>query len=406
MNNNALSWISAGILIFTFAASVHAQGSPYDKFVPKPIDGIFHSDTCPKGCPTCSEALTNALSWLAEQPVVITVTVKKPKEKVYVSLYVQVGAALKGLAFLSEGSTASKGKYAKAIAACRDYLHDTIKHKKRTFMKRGENARYSLQYCAEYGWVGLFLAELQRRDPTEKNKEVLTHVSKMLDESRFEHGFWGYCKGEIKKGHLFSTVHCLFGQQAIERAGISTNYAEYVSKIREAYKTKVLTDEGWVGGYLTTKMLRDPKEDQPRTGRVVATLLMMQNLGITDCDAYKKGLAYFRKNLDDVMTYHVPQLYVFETAILCQRLGGDDWKRYRELYLNKLYQYLEDDGGVLLLFDPRPRKLHSRRFSDLRTHMKPYATAMFILILQTPRFKELGFFESFKVERKPEKRQY
>ncbi len=232
--------------------------------------------------------------------------------------------ALAGNAMLSEGSTTTRGKYAKPIAAAVDYLIDTSQPNGLIGYK------HDYHYTYGHGFSMLFLSQVygeeensQRR---EKLKEVLTKAVQFCGEAQTPDGGWGYVSA--KDGNNFdegsTCVTQVQGLRACRNAGIPVP-KEVIDKAIDYIRKCMSKDDGGVQYSLRNAGGSRP----PITAAAVACLF---NSGDYENDTAKRLLKYCEKNIEGSNQqaqmfghWHYTHYYYSQVQY---RLGEEKWSRY------------------------------------------------------------------------------
>ncbi len=241
--------------------------------------------------------------------------------------------ALAGNAMLCEGSTTTRGKFAKNISLAVDYLIECSQPNGLIGFKNDYHYTYG------HGFSMLFLSQVfgeeedaQRR---EKLKDVLTRAVQFCGEAQTPDGGWGYVSA--KDGNNFdegsTCVTQLQGLRACRNAGIPVpkevvdNGIEYIRKCT-----------GPDGGVQYS--IRGGGSRAPITAAAIACMF---SSGEYENDLVKKFLAYCDKNIRSAKSnseffghWHYAHFYYSQVMY---RLGDKDWSSYsRDLYREILRQ--------------------------------------------------------------------
>ncbi len=324
----------------------------------------------------CRIVIDNSLEYLAKQSI--------PIQYKQTPVWNHISTCLAGLAFIAQGSTQSKGKFRSKVSEIKRYVCDSVPEIGKPPNERNKELNFGAN--TNYAWSALFLTELYMKEPDSEIRKILEYISGELNIARSSDGLWHY-KGlgsVTDGGHTATTNFCLLAVGSMERIGIPTCLEKYQEKTRKTFTTKIVRDDGYCNRYVyrgkPTEDTQDLISKDPGAGRTAATLLALRVLKGEDTQAYKQGLKYLRANIHDVMTYHTPQLYVFLTAVLCYRLGREEWGKFNQLYRDTMLGYQAEDGRVTQLVDKT--KFPDRGAVDYQSG--PYTTALFVLILQLP----------------------
>lgn len=231
--------------------------------------------------------------------------------------------ALVGNAMLCEGSTTTRGRYTKAIAAAVDYLTDASQPNGLIGYKHDNHYTYG------HGYSMLFLSQVfgeeentQRR---EKLREVLTKAVQFCGEAQTPDGGWGYVSA--KDGNNFdegsTCVTQVQGLRACRNAGIPVP-KEVIDKAVE-YIRKCLTPEGGIQYSLRNSSGSRP----PITAAAIACLF---NSGDYENDLAVKLMKFCEKNIESGAGqgmlgghWHYTHYYYSQVQY---RLGEEKWSKY------------------------------------------------------------------------------
>jgi hypothetical protein len=230
--------------------------------------------------------------------------------------------ALSGNALLCEGSTTTRGKYAKNISAAVDYLLEMSQDNGLIGYKNDYHYMYG------HGFSMLFLSQifgeeedLRRR---ERLKDVLTRAVQFCGEAQTTDGGWGYVSA--KDGNNFdegsTCVTQVQGLRACRNAGIPVS-KEIIDRAIE-YIHRCTTPEGGV-----QYSIRGGGARPPITAAAVACLF---NAGEYDSDFAKKLMTFCEKNITTTGNqaqffghWHYTHYYYSQVMY---RLGDEKWSRY------------------------------------------------------------------------------
>ena len=231
--------------------------------------------------------------------------------------------ALAGNAMLCEGSTTTRGRYAKPITDAVNYLVEMAQPNGLIGYK------HDYHYTYGHGFSMLFLSQVfgeeengQRR---EKLKEVLTKAVQFCGEAQTPDGGWGYVSA--KDGNNFdegsTCVTQVQGLRACRNAGIPVP-KEIIDRAVE-YIRKCVSPDGGIQYSLRNAGGSRP----PITAAAIACLF---NSGDYDNDLAKKLLNYCERNIEGTNNqaqmfghWHYTHYYYSQVQY---RLGEEKWKKY------------------------------------------------------------------------------
>ena len=237
--------------------------------------------------------------------------------------------ALAGNAMLCEGSTTTRGRYAKSIALAVDYLIDASQPNGLIGYK------HDFHYTYGHGFSMLFLSQIigeeensQRR---EKLREVLTKAVQFCGEAQTPDGGWGYVSA--KDGQNFdegsTCVTQVQGLRACRNAGIPVP-KEVVDRAVE-YIRKCMNEDGGVQYRLKSENFRNsPSESRPPI--TAAAIACLFSSGEYENETASRLLKYCEKNIEgnsgNAMLgghWHYTHFYYSQVQF---RLGDEKWQKY------------------------------------------------------------------------------
>ncbi|MBX7166471.1 MAG: terpene cyclase/mutase family protein [Pirellulales bacterium] len=246
--------------------------------------------------------------------------------------------ALAGLALLSNGSTATQGKYASNVRRAVDYLVS----RSRPNGLIGDPTRDD-RYTYGHGFSMLFLSQVLGEEEDAERREllvdVLTRAVQFTGNAQTEAGGWGYVSA--KDGHGFdegsTTITQVQGLRGCRNAGIPVP-KEIIDKAI-AYIRKCTTPEGGVQ--------YSSKGGGARPAITAAAVACLFNAGDYDSEYVPKLLDYCQKNLANINNegfghWHYAHYYY---AQVLYREGGDSWRDYLDKIEAKLIAEIGPDGS-------------------------------------------------------------
>ena len=230
--------------------------------------------------------------------------------------------ALAGNAMLCEGSTTTRGKYAKNISDAVDYLMETAQPNGLIGYK------HDYHYTYGHGFSMLFLSQVfgEEEDARrrERLKEVLTQAVQFCGDAQTPDGGWGYVSA--KDGNNFdegsTCVTQVQGLRACRNAGIPVP-KEVVDRAIE-YIPKCVAPDGGV-----QYSIRGGGSRPPISAAAVACLF---NSGEYDNELAQKLLKYCVQSINNGENqsqmfghWHYTHLYYSQVHY---RLGEKEWLKY------------------------------------------------------------------------------
>ena len=247
--------------------------------------------------------------------------------------------ALSANAMLCEGSTTTRGKYAKNIRAAVDYLLDMSQPSGLIGYKNDYHYMYG------HGFSMLFLSQVfgeeEDRERRQQLKQVLTKAVIFCGQAQTSAGGWGYVSA--KDGSDFdegsTCITQVQGLRACRNAGIVVP-KEIVDRAVE-YIRKCTTPEGGV-----QYSIKGGGARPPITAAAVACLF---NSGEYDSDYVKKLLTYCKSNLspsgEDARSFGHWHYAHYYYAQVMYRIGGDEWKNYFNTLSRNIIRKQSADGS-------------------------------------------------------------
>jgi hypothetical protein len=231
--------------------------------------------------------------------------------------------ALAGNAMLCEGSTTTRGKFAKNISLAVDYLLETSQ----TNGLIGYRNDY--HYTYGHGFSMLFLSQVFGEEEDERRRErlreVLVKAVQFCGEAQTPDGGWGYMSA--KDGNNFdegsTCVTQVQGLRACRNAGIPVP-KEVIDRAVEYIKRCTSPNDGGV-----QYSIRGGGSRPPITAAAIACLF---NSGEYEGEFAQKLLKYCEKNIGDNASqaqyfghWHYTHYYY---AQVMYRLGEEKWNKY------------------------------------------------------------------------------
>ena len=248
--------------------------------------------------------------------------------------------ALSANAMLAEGSTATRGKYAKNVRLAVDYLLDMSDPKTGLI-----GYKMDYHYMYGHGFSMLFLSQVfgeeedaERRDQL---KQALTRAVVFCGNAQTTAGGWGYVSA--KDGNDFdegsTCITQVQGLRACRNAGIAVP-KEIIDRAVE-YIKKCTTAEGGV-----QYSIKGGGARPPITAAAVACLF---NSGEYDSEYCKKLLNYCKQNLsasgEDARSFGHWHYAHYYYAQVIYRIGGNEWKTYFETISKNILHKQSADGS-------------------------------------------------------------
>jgi hypothetical protein len=253
--------------------------------------------------------------------------------------------ALAGNAMLCEGSTTTRGKYAKNVRMAVDYLLDLAEPPGVQNPNGLIGYKNDFHYTYGHGFSMLFLSQVfgeeEDAERREQLRRVLTRAVTFCGQAQTSAGGWGYVSakdgGDFDEGSTCVTQ--VQGLRACRNAGITVP-KEVIDRAVE-YIKKCTTPEGGV-----QYSIKGGGSRPPITAAAVACLF---NSGDYDSDYVKKLLNYCKHNLspsgDDARSFGHWHYSHYYYAQVMYRMGGDEWKNYSRAISQNILRRQSADGS-------------------------------------------------------------
>ncbi|MCA9075034.1 MAG: terpene cyclase/mutase family protein [Planctomycetaceae bacterium] len=249
--------------------------------------------------------------------------------------------ALAGIALLAEGSTTTRGKYAKNVADAVDYLLDMSQENGLIGYKD------DYRYTYGHGFSMLFLSQVFGEEEDIERREniqrVLTKAVEFCGYAQTDRGGWGYVSA--KDGNNFdegsTCITQVQGLRACRNAGIPVP-ADIIERAKQ-YIADCTTEDGGV----QYSIMRQGGPRPPITAAAVAALF---NSGEYEGENVKNMLAFCEKNIwpggggmqSTFGHWHYAHYYY---AQVMYRLDEDKWTRYSREISDTIIRKQSADGS-------------------------------------------------------------
>lgn len=249
--------------------------------------------------------------------------------------------ALAGIALLAEGSTTTRGKYAKNVADAVDYLLEMSQPNGLIGYKD------DYRYTYGHGFSMLFLSQVFGEEEDVERREniqrVLTKAVEFCGYAQTDRGGWGYVSA--KDGNNFdegsTCITQVQGLRACRNAGIPVP-ADIIERAKQ-YIADCTTEDGGV----QYSIMRQGGPRPPITAAAVAALF---NSGEYEGENVKAMLAFCEKNIwpggggmqSTFGHWHYAHYYY---AQVMYRLDDEKWKRYSHEISDTIIRKQSADGS-------------------------------------------------------------
>ena len=248
--------------------------------------------------------------------------------------------ALAANALLCEGSTTTRGKYAKNIRSAVDYLVDTA----RPNGLIGYEKDY--RYTYGHGFSMLFLSQVYGEEEDAQRradlKRVLTNAVAFSAKAQTDEGGWGYVSARDGRGfdEGSTCITQVQGLRACRNAGIPVP-KEIIDKAK-SYISRCTTSDGGIRYSLKSG-------GGARPAITAAACAALFNAGEYDTPQIKKMLAYCEKNVwpgrggtSSSSHWHYTHFYFSQVTY---RLGDKKWNKYLDVIGNEILRKQSSDGA-------------------------------------------------------------
>lgn len=338
--------LTFGLAIWIGMRSATAQAQPSDPSGSR--------DSREMVTPPTEGAIQAGLRWLAQQ---------QHPDGSFGSVFAyqqNVGVAgLCGMAFLASGSTPGRGPYGETVSRTVAFVLSCAQPSGFIAEEDASERYHGPMYG--HGFATLFLAEVYGMSPDEQVAEVLRRAVRLIVDTQNERGGWRYVPQQVDHADISVTVCQVMALRAARNCGISVP-KETIDRSVEYIRRSQNNDGGFKYQLLSSQDSKFP--------RSAAALVALYNAGIHEGDVVERGLDYMMQFRPsgirgrDSQHYHYGHYYAVQAA---WHAGGDYWQAW--------YPAIRDD-----LLDSQGRQ----GFWMNHWIGPEYATAMALLVLQTP----------------------
>ena len=303
--------------------------------------------------PRTQTAIADGLAWLAahQERDGSFGTIFSYRENVGV-------AGLCGMSFLASGSTPGRGPYGATIDLTIDYVLSCAQPS--GFITETHSADRYHGPMYGHGFATLFLAEAYGVSPREDVGDVLRQATKLIIDTQNDQGGWRY-NPQPEVADISVTVCQVMALRAAHNCGIAVP-KETIQRSVDYIRRSQNNDGGF-----KYQLLRSAESKFPRSA---AALVALYTSGVHEGDVIDRGLEYmmqFRPSgfqNRDSQHYYYGHYYAAQAA---WHAGGDYWEQWYPAVRDAFVDQQNFDGS----------------WSD---HWigNEYATAMSLLVLQTP----------------------
>jgi prenyltransferase beta subunit len=267
--------------------------------------------------------------------------------------------ALAGMAFLSSGNTPGRGKYGAHVQRAVDFLLSRVQPN--GFIFDEGNTGHGPMY--DHGFATLFLAEVYGMTKTPRVRDGLQRAVQLIINSQNKEGGWRY-EPDSKDADLSVTICQVMALRAARNSGIFVP-KETIDRCIE-YVRKCQTIEGGFRYQLSTTW-------QVTFGLTAAGVVALYSAGVYEGKSIESGLRYLERFRPGMALRQPSNHYFYSHYYAVQAMwhaGGDRWKQWYPEVRDELLQF--------------PYHTSSGGWRDPSAYGDEYATAMALIILQTP----------------------
>ena len=303
--------------------------------------------------PRAEKGIADGLRWLANE---------QQADGSFGSVFAYDGnvgvAGLCGMAFLASGSTPERGPYGEAVTRTLDYVLSCDQPSGFLSEKDAGERYHGPMYG--HGFAMLFLAEVYGMTSREDVGETLRRAVRLTIDTQNEQGGWRY-NPRPEVADISVTVCQMMALRAARNGGISVP-KETIDRGVDYIRRSQNNDGGF-----KYQLLRSAESKFPRSA---AGLVGLYTSGIHEGDVIDQGLDYliqFRPSsgrLRNTQHYHYGHYYAVQAA---WHAGGNYWREWYPSIRDELLNQQSLRGG----------------WPDHWIGPE-YATAMSLLVLQTP----------------------
>lgn len=329
---------------------------------------IRHGKSCPSDCPPCGAALRRGLEYLRKNVGLMpdnTGTPIKPSVQ-----------ALAGLAFLGSRDTQYGDDALRCFKAVKAY---------------SENARIDAEQSvwpvAFAGWLAAELARRGRKDPA-----LAGAIVRFLERTQQPDGGWGHDAAPARPARGYPKTLLVTTNAAATALALLKPEGPSTERARRHYESAQLPERrGVPGGGFPYDATQNAGGEAGRTAGACWALRAMGEKAIRG-----RAEAFLLANLPKLPEGHASScLHVFSGGVACCLMGGDAWKRYNELFRDRILKAQRPDGsfkcicsGDVFCCDERKAEMLERGGLGSNS-TRLYISVLFTLVLELDRLEIL-----------------
>jgi hypothetical protein len=260
-----------------------------------------------------------------------------------------------GMAFLAEGSTPQRGKYAVVVGRCLDFILANADDS--GLINVPENTDRGPMYG--HGFATLFIAETYGMAPNRPVREKLVGAIRLIVNTQNQEGGWRY-EARRDDADISVTVSQVMALRAAKNAGLHVP-ADTINRAVEYIKRCQNPDGGFNYMLVPTRESRFP--------RSAAAVVALFGAGLYDSEEAKQGLAYLKQQSLSAKPQPEQSYFLYGNYYAAQAMwhvGGAEWAVWYNSLRDRLLARQKQDGS----------------WEDQIS--SEYGTAMACLILQMP----------------------
>ncbi len=263
--------------------------------------------------------------------------------------------ALGGLAFMSSGSTPSRGPYGQNVEQCVAFILDNVQPES-GFIAVPDTSSHGPMYG--HGFATLFLAEAYGMSMRADLREKLSAAVNLIVKTQNREGGWRY-QPQPRDADISVTICQIMALRAARNAGIHVPSAT-VDRCIDYVKRSQNPD----GGFMY--MIQGGQSAFPRSA---AGVVALYSSGVYEGEEIQRGLEYLMGHVPRGGQFHRESHYFYGHYYSVQAMwhaGGEHWKNWYPAIRDELLALQRPDG------------------SWMDSICQEYGTAMACLVLQMP----------------------
>lgn len=263
--------------------------------------------------------------------------------------------ALSGLAFMSSGSTPSRGPYGQNVEQCVAFILDNVQLES-GFIAVPDTSSHGPMYG--HGFATLFLAEAYGMSMRPDLREKLSAAVNLIVKTQNREGGWRY-QPQPRDADISVTICQIMALRAARNAGIYVPN-DTVDRCIDYVKRSQNPD----GGFMY--MIQGGQSAFPRSA---AGVVALYSSGVYEGAEIERGLEYLMGHVPRGGQFHRESHYFYGHYYCVQAMwhaGGDHWKNWYPAIRDELLALQRPDG------------------SWMDSICQEYGTAMACLVLQMP----------------------